>query len=175
MFGRESSPSSSDNEKKGDTQVERRASVASRVESLHELPDPDAGKSPEERAKIVCWSSPRMADLLLTIIAGQSSAVEGRSLDHPMALFALSALLPRSIQHRQCSCCRHGKRPLHGRARLQQYLNHFLYFLRFGRASHQRLAQTNDAKNLLHQHYSALGINHDYDGIGNQLCRPFGM
>ncbi|KAK5077705.1 hypothetical protein LTR24_009404 [Lithohypha guttulata] len=52
MFGRGSSPSSSDNEKKRDSQVERRASVTSRAESLHDLPDPDAGKSPEERAKI---------------------------------------------------------------------------------------------------------------------------
>lgn len=55
MLGRERSPSSSDNEKKLDEQVERRgshASVNSRAESLYELPDPDAGKSPEERAKI---------------------------------------------------------------------------------------------------------------------------
>jgi len=53
MVKRESSSSSSDHEKKGDSQVERRASVTSRIESLHELPDPDAGASPEERAKIV--------------------------------------------------------------------------------------------------------------------------
>lgn len=52
------SSESSDNEKKQieKLEIERRgstASVRSRVESLHELPDPDAGKSPEERAKIV--------------------------------------------------------------------------------------------------------------------------
>lgn len=56
MVNRESSTSSSDNEKKLDNHVERRgskASVHSRIESIHDLPDPDAGKSPEERAKIV--------------------------------------------------------------------------------------------------------------------------
>ncbi|KAK5957981.1 hypothetical protein OHC33_001171 [Knufia fluminis] len=55
MVNRESSTSSSDNEKKLDNHVERRgskASVHSRIESIHDLPDPDAGKSPEERAKI---------------------------------------------------------------------------------------------------------------------------
>jgi len=97
MLGRERSPSSSDNEKKLDAQVERRgshASVNSRAESLYELPDPDAGKSPEERAKIVCGSPPCMVHLSLTTAAGQSFAVEGRPLDHPMALFALSTLFP---------------------------------------------------------------------------------
>lgn len=49
--------SSSDDEKKQVAlEVERRASVASvrsMAESLHDLPDPDAGKSDEERAAIV--------------------------------------------------------------------------------------------------------------------------
>ena len=56
MFGRTSSSSSGEVEKKGDDHVERRgshASVRSRVESLHDLEDPDAGKSAEERKKIV--------------------------------------------------------------------------------------------------------------------------
>lgn len=44
--------SSDDNEKNGESFVERKASVVSAIESLHELPDPDAGKSPEERKKI---------------------------------------------------------------------------------------------------------------------------
>lgn len=45
------SSSGSEEEKKIDTtSTVRRGSV---VESLHELPDPDAGKTPEERAKIV--------------------------------------------------------------------------------------------------------------------------
>lgn len=73
MFNRESSPSSSDNEKHGDAHVERRgskASVRSRIESLHELPDPDAGKSPEERAKIVCGKAPSSDNVLLTIVIG---------------------------------------------------------------------------------------------------------
>lgn len=56
MFGRDSSPSSGENEKYLASQVERReskASVRSRIENLDEIPDPDAGKSEEERAKIV--------------------------------------------------------------------------------------------------------------------------
>lgn len=57
MVDREGSSGSEENEKHQDLEVERRgshASVRSRVESLHDLPDPDAGKSPEERKKIVC-------------------------------------------------------------------------------------------------------------------------
>lgn len=53
----EASSSSSEDEKQLESQVERhdsRASVRSRSESLQELPDPDAEKSPEERQKIVC-------------------------------------------------------------------------------------------------------------------------
>ena len=56
MFNRAGSTSSDDNEKRTQTEVERRgskASVRSRVESLNEIPDPDAGKSDVERAKIV--------------------------------------------------------------------------------------------------------------------------
>ncbi|KAK5070538.1 hypothetical protein LTR64_000209 [Lithohypha guttulata] len=44
--------SSDDNEKNGESFAERKASVVSAIESLHELPDPDAGKSAEERKKI---------------------------------------------------------------------------------------------------------------------------
>lgn len=55
MFGRAESSSSDDNEKKGETYVERRgskASVHSRTEDLHDLPDPDQDKTAEERKKI---------------------------------------------------------------------------------------------------------------------------
>lgn len=58
MPDREGSSSSDDNEKQLQSQVERRGSrtsVRSRAESLHDLPDPDEGKSPEERQKIVSW------------------------------------------------------------------------------------------------------------------------
>lgn len=57
MFDREGSSGSDDNEKHVKNEIDRRgskASVRSRVESLDEIPDPDAGKSVEERAKIVC-------------------------------------------------------------------------------------------------------------------------
>lgn len=56
MLGRKASTSSEENEKHLGSHVDRRASkasVRSRVESLDEIPDPDAGKSEEERAKIV--------------------------------------------------------------------------------------------------------------------------
>lgn len=66
MLDRKSSSGSEDVEKKKEIQVERRGSkgsVRSRVENIDELPDPDEGKSPEERKKIVCiFSSKITAD-----------------------------------------------------------------------------------------------------------------
>lgn len=72
------SSDSSDNEKRQveKLEIERRGSTASRVESLHDLPDPDAGKSPEERAKIV-WTSDLPEIILTDLVAGQGAYVEG--------------------------------------------------------------------------------------------------
>lgn len=55
MLGKSDS-SSDENEKRLESFVERRGSVASvhsRVEDLNELPDPDAHRSEEERRKMV--------------------------------------------------------------------------------------------------------------------------
>lgn len=56
MLDRKGSSSSEDAEKATEVHAERRGSkgsVRSRTENLNELPDPDEGKTPEERKKIV--------------------------------------------------------------------------------------------------------------------------
>lgn len=80
MFDRENSSSTEDIEKKVDDHIERRgskASARSRVEDLQELPDPDEGKSPEERKKIVSDICALGLPPTLMPATGQSVDVEG--------------------------------------------------------------------------------------------------
>lgn len=64
-----------------------------RSESLTELHDPDAGKSPEERARIV--SCHFTLEVIKTdSITGQSLDAQGRSVVDSMAMSFVSAVVP---------------------------------------------------------------------------------
>lgn len=107
---RSSSSSDEDKRQSEKYEVERRASTAS-VRSGHEnladLPDVDAGKSPEERAKIVRQPN-AIGSHLVKLYAGQSFDVEGGQMAHSVALLAVSTQLSGSNKHWKCSTCAYG-------------------------------------------------------------------
>lgn len=79
-----------------DTEKAKRNSICGgHAESLNDLEDPDAGKSAEERADIVCATTQNVRwREESNMIAGQETRKKDRSLAHPMALSSLFAQFP---------------------------------------------------------------------------------
>lgn len=117
---------------------------------IGELPDPDAGKSDEERAAIVCNNN----ELQLMLTISRTESCYGRSIFissqcwvycmlHLCPYFQtltlqVSPVLPWQNQYWQCSTCWHGKGSQNDRHRLQSLSHNLLHFIRPIRATHQR-------------------------------------
>lgn len=68
--------------------------TANHAENLDDLDDPDAGKSPEERAAIVRRPSWTAAFVLANRRIGQEIDAQDRPLAYPMALLTISVKFP---------------------------------------------------------------------------------
>lgn len=73
---------------------------------LDDYPDPDVGKSDEERAKLVCMSILRSDGILIRV--GQSSRLEDGPVVDSMAVASIPPFILGPHEYRQCSCCEDG-------------------------------------------------------------------
>ena len=73
---------------------------------LDEYPDPDIGKSDEERAKLVCVPALSPDDMLIRV--GQSPRLEDGPVVDSMAVASIPPLILGPHEYRQCSCCEDG-------------------------------------------------------------------
>lgn len=101
------------------SELEHSGTASPIIVEYDDLPDPDAGKSDEERAKLVRHRHPPSPQTPTDrLFLGQSPRLEDRSLADPLAVAVVPALFLGPHQHRQCSCRSHGKGYPHGGPRL---------------------------------------------------------
>ena len=129
-------------------------------------PDPDAGLSEEEKARIVCiLQLINIVTYISLTDVGPQTPPPTRPPPDPLALPPLPHLLPRPHQHRQRQTRRPPEIPPHHQRPIQRLPVHLLRLLRSLRAPHQRPAQAPSTEHFHPDYYVVVGDRDGDDGV----------
>ena len=131
------------------------------------IPDPDAGLTAEEKARMVwieCFSCSLGELSSVTRGTGQKACLETRHPIDPMALPALPHQFLGQDQHRKRQASQPGKGPKTHSGPIYLFSNHLLRVVCLSGTHHQCPSQTLPTQHLHPSHHACVGTLHDVDG-----------